>query len=233
MGNDRRQPAGPSGPGLVGAVALLAGVALFGVWAVGRLIPAPPLAGGQIPAVAYEAYLAAAGASPTVAPDCLVDWSVLAGIAQVESEHGRVNGVSLLAANGDIEPPIRGAALDGSSGTQEVRDTDGGALDGDTTWDRAMGPLQFIPATWRDLGLDGNGDGVADPDNLFDAALTAVAHLCIREPGDYSDRGQLRDALIAYNASGRYADRVLRWIDHYRTEPVEELLESLEPESSG
>ena len=56
-------------------------------------------------------------------------------------------------------------------------------------------------------------------------SLTAVAHLCLREPGDYGDRGELRRALIAYNASGRYADDVLRWIDRYRSEPLDEVLE--------
>ena len=79
-----------------------------------------------------------------------------------------------------------------------------------------MGPLQFIPDTWRELGRDGNGDGVADPDNLYDAALTAAAHLCLREPGTYTDRAALRAALVRYNASGAYADAVLEWVDRYR-----------------
>ncbi|MEO5985918.1 MAG: lytic transglycosylase domain-containing protein, partial [Candidatus Limnocylindria bacterium] len=104
-------------------------------------------------------------------------------------------------------------------------------LDGDSEWDRAMGPLQFIPTTWRELGRDGNGDGSADPDNLYDAALTAVAHLCLREPGDYASRSELRRALIAYNASGQYADDVLRWVDRYRTEAIDDILETPAGES--
>ena len=133
-----------------------------------------------------------------------------------------------LAEDGDVEPDIRGRPLDGRRGTQTIADTDDGELDGDPTWDRAMGPLQFIPTTWRELGRDGNADGTADPDNLYDASLTAVAHLCLREPGDYGDRGELRRALIAYNASGRYADDVLRWIDRYQSEPIDEILERAE-----
>lgn len=188
---------------------LLVGVGAFAAYALGRAELAP-LFGGRIPLVAYDAYRAASLAAPTITESCEVPWPVVAGIAQVESRHGRIGRGHELAADGDVEPSIRGRPLDGTRGTQTIADTDDGELDGDSTWDRAMGPLQFIPTTWRELGRDGNDDGTADPDNLFDASLTAVAHLCLREPGDYSDRGELRRALIAYNASGRYADDVLR-----------------------
>ena len=198
------------------AAALLVGAGAAAAYALGQAELAP-LFGGRIPPVAYDAYRSASEAAPTITESCRVHWSVLAGIAQVESRHGRVDADHQLAADGDVEPPIRGAALDGTRGTQTIADTDDGELDGDATWDRAMGPLQFIPTTWRELGRDGNDDGTADPDNLFDASLTAVAHLCLREPGDYDDRGELRRALIAYNASGRYADDVLRWIDNYQS----------------
>ena len=187
-----------------------------------------PTAEGRMPAVAYDAYLAAAAAAPGVAEGCAVDWTVIAGIAQLESHHGRTAGAHRVEANGDVVPPIRGAALNGRNGTTEVRDSDAGELDGDTTWDRAIGPLQFIPARWRELARDGNGDGVADPDNLYDAALTAVAHLCVRSPGDYSDQDDLRNALLTYNRSGRYAEEVLRWIEIYRSAPIAEVVESPE-----
>jgi membrane-bound lytic murein transglycosylase B len=123
-----------------------------------------------------------------------------------------------------VRPPIRGLALDGTPGRQRIPDTDGGASDGDAEWDRAMGPLQFLPTTWEELGRDGNDDGVADPDNIYDAALTAAAHLCLREPGDYTDRAALRRALVAYNASGVYADDVLEWVARYRDTPIDELV---------
>lgn len=181
--------------------------------------------GGRIPPVAYEAYVAAAGASDTITRACDVEWEMLAGIGQVESRHGRLDATHTIDDDGTVAPDIRGRALDGTGGTQTIPDTDGGELDGDATWDRAMGPLQFIPTTWSELGRDGNGDGVVDPDNLYDAALTAVAHLCLREPGDYDVRSQLRRALIAYNASGEYADDVLEWMDRYASRPLGEVLE--------
>ena len=206
------------------AAALLVGIGALAAYALGRMELAPPF-GGRIPLVAYDAYRSASDAATIVIDSCEVHWIIVAGIAQVESRHGRIDAEHVVSPDGDVEPPIRGRPLDGTRGTQTIVDTDDGTIDGDATWDRAMGPLQFIPTTWRELGRDGNDDGTADPDNLYDAALTAVAHLCLREPGDYTDRGELRRALIAYNASGRYADDVLRWIDRYRTGPTDEILE--------
>ncbi len=206
------------------AAGLLVGAGAVAAYALGRADLAP-IVGGRIPLVAYDAYRSASESASGITESCRVPWQVVAGIAQVESRHGRIDPQHRLAEDGDVEPDIRGRPLDGRRGTQTIADTDDGELDGDPTWDRAMGPLQFIPTTWRELGRDGNADGTADPDNLYDASLTAVAHLCLREPGDYGDRGELRRALIAYNASGRYADDVLRWIDRYQSEPIDEILE--------
>jgi membrane-bound lytic murein transglycosylase B len=213
------------------AAGLLVAIGAVASYALGR-IELVPLLGGRIPGVAYDAYRTASAAASSVTDSCAVDWAILAGIAQVESRHGRIDAEHDVAADGDVVPPIRGRSLDGTRGTQTIADTDGGELDGDPDWDRAMGPLQFIPTTWSELGRDGNGDGTADPDNLYDASLTAVAHLCLREPGDYADRGQLRRALIAYNASGRYADNVLEWIDRYQAGTLDEVLEEPDAEEA-
>ncbi len=188
------------------------------------LLPGVDVSGRRIPAVALAAYKRAAREAPGITSGCAVDWTILAALGKVESDHGRVNGPRTLETDGRVSPPIIGPALDGSGGTQAIRDTDKGRLDGDSTWDHAVGPMQFIPSTWRELGRDGNGDGVKDPNNLYDAALTAAAHLCLREPGDYTDPTQLRRALIAYNSSQRYADDVLRWIETYRTTPPDRLV---------
>jgi len=205
-------------PALV--IATLLGAA--GVWMA--LLSHVDVLGDRIPAVALDAYRTASAAAPGVADGCEVDWRVLAAIGKVESDHGRVGEERTLSRDGTIRPPIRGAALDGTAGRQAIHDTDGGVLDGDSLWDRAMGPLQFIPTTWSELGRDGNRDGHADPDNLYDAALTAVAHLCTREPGDYARRADLRRALISYNASERYANEVLGWVDRYAARTERELM---------
>lgn len=216
------------------ALVLLAGVGVIAAWAVSRGGAALDrldaavdldfdLLGQRIPRVAYDAYRGAAARAGEVAPGCSVDWAVLAALARIESRHGQIGG-SAVRADGTVTPPIYGPPLDGRRGVQAIGDTDGGVLDGDAAWDRAVGPFQFIPTSWRELGRDGNGDGISDPHNIHDAALAAVAHLCLRDPGDYRDRAQLRRALIGYNASGRYADDVLRWVDRYQAADPEEIV---------
>src|SRR5919106_1522887 len=123
------------------AAVLLIGIGAVAAWALGRADL--PLLTGRIPATAYEAYRAASRAAPQVTDACIVDWTVIAGIPRVGPRHGRIDGDHELTTDGDVVPPIRGRALDGSGGTQTIRDTDDGEFDGDGTWDRAMGPLQF------------------------------------------------------------------------------------------
>jgi membrane-bound lytic murein transglycosylase B len=89
-----------------------------------------------------------------------------------------------------------------------VGDSDGGSLDGDPNVDRAVGPMQFIPTSWRAFGRDGNGDGVRDPQNMYDAALAAAVLLC-RTRGLEADDA-MRRAFLAYNNSGAYATLVLQ-----------------------
>lgn len=168
----------------------------------------------DIPPVALEAYRNAEALASTIAPSCQVRWSVLAGIGWVESNHGRHGGAGMDAA-GNVAPRIIGPPLDGSPGVREIRDSDGGQWDGDRVFDRAVGPMQFIPSSWRVYGRDGNGDGVRDPHNMFDAALGAAAHLCTVSPGDYSNRGDLARALFGYNRSMEYVGVVLARIDAY------------------
>ena len=106
------------------------------------------------------------------------------------------------------------SVVDGSDGVQAIPDTDHGRLDGDSRWDRAVGPMQFIPMIWAKWGSDGNGDGVADPNQIDDAALAAGRLLCaggddLTQPYDW------RHAVLQYNASGSYADLVLAKANAY------------------
>ncbi|MFD4467369.1 lytic transglycosylase domain-containing protein [Rhodococcus sp. NPDC058505] len=155
-----------------------------------------------VSATALEAYGYAAAVMARSRPDCGIAWTTIAGIAGVESRHGTHRGARV-AADGTVAPAIRGIPLDGGPGVAEIPDTDGGVMDGDPVHDRAMGPLQFIPETWVRWGVDANGDGVVDPDNIDDAALTAGRYLCARG-GDLTGEAGWRQALMAYNLSGQY-----------------------------
>jgi membrane-bound lytic murein transglycosylase B len=160
-----------------------------------------------VPASALEAYGWAAASVARSAPGCGIAWTTLAGIGSVETGHGSFGGSRLDQDNRAL-PPIRGAALDGRPGIAEVRDTDVGALDGNTTFDRAMGPMQFIPGTWARWGVDADGDGVADPDDLDDAALAAARYLCA-SGGDLATADGWNRAVLTYNRSSSYVRAVL------------------------
>jgi membrane-bound lytic murein transglycosylase B len=166
-----------------------------------------------VPARALRAYGAAELAQRAVTPDCRLSWTTLAGIGRVESDHGRL-GRADLGADGVARPLIIGVPLDGSSGVQEIRDTDGGRLDGDPVHDRAVGPMQFLPTTWERYGADGDGDGVRDPHQLDDAALAAAGYLCAEGRDTASGEGWW-DVVLTYNRSVSYARLVWAAAERY------------------
>ena len=164
--------------------------------------------GTDIPRLVLDAYRRAAAAVQQ--KGCVLPWAALAGIGKVESDHGRAEGAEM-TITGDLAPAILGPVLDGN-GNALVADTDHGRLDGDpfNQYETAVGPMQFLPATWMKLGRDGNGDGVADPNNIYDAALTAAVYLCRdARPDQLNTDPALRQAFFAYNHSDLYADEVL------------------------
>ncbi|MFZ2512053.1 MAG: lytic murein transglycosylase [Gordonia sp. (in: high G+C Gram-positive bacteria)] len=167
-----------------------------------------------IPVTSLEAYGNAAEVQRQQYPECGISWTTLAGIAGVESKHGQYRG-SDVGPTGDVRPRIRGMALDGTRGNWEIKDTDGGRLDGDVTYDRAMGPFQFIPETWARFGVDANGDGVADPDNIDDAALSAARYLCDAAGGDMTTQEGWEKAILTYNSSRPYLIRVRNHANAY------------------
>lgn len=158
-----------------------------------------------IPVRALLAYAGAEIRMRADQPACGLSWNTLAAIGQVESEHGTLSG-GLIQTDGRAHPPVIGIALDGQ-GVEAIADTDRGVLDGDTVWDRAVGPMQFLPSTWADFGVDGDGDGTADVQSIDDAALTAGRYLCA-DGRDLTSDGDWIAAVHSYNGTVDYNNRV-------------------------
>ena len=127
-------------------------------------------------------------------PSCRVTWTTLAGIGWVETRNGTYAG-SAVDADGVVRPTITGPPLDGTGGRSLVRSTDAGRLDGDTTYDRAVGPMQFVPGTWRTYGS-------GDPSDFDAAALAAGRYLCATSRS--TTAAGWRRAVLAYNRSEVY-----------------------------
>jgi len=170
--------------------------------------------GADFPLVLLDAFVRAARYEATARPACRLDWQMLAALSKAESNHGTYGGSSVDALG--QTSAIVGPPLDPTSGFAVITDSDGGALDGDPNYDRAVGPMQFLPSSWQAYALDGNGDGVIDPRNYYDAALAAAEHLC-RGGADSGTEAGRRAALFGYNGSSSYVAHVLAIRERYLT----------------
>jgi membrane-bound lytic murein transglycosylase B len=180
---------------------------------LGVAIDVRALATDAIPARALSAYQRAESVMLQADASCHLSWQLVAAIGKVESNHGRFGG-ALMTDDGVVHPAILGPRLTGSAGTSRIPDTDAGLLDGDKRLDRAVGPMQFIPSTWSVVGVDADGDGRRDPQDIDDAALAAAVYLCGGSDDLSSLQGQRR-SVHRYNHSSAYVDLVLRIMAGY------------------
>jgi hypothetical protein len=164
-----------------------------------------PVGGYGIPATVLDAYRRAAATVDRQQSGCDLSWALLGGIGKVESNH---------AENGDVAPdghlitPLYGPALNGMNGTAAISAGNG-------QWARAMGPMQFIPSSWARWAADGNGDGIADPQNVYDASLAAARYLCV-SGGNLATPAAMAAAVMSYNHSQQYVGTVLSWYEVYQ-----------------
>jgi membrane-bound lytic murein transglycosylase B len=166
-----------------------------------------------IPSSALAAYQRAETVINSADKACNLTWQLVAAIGRVESNHGRFGG-NALDDQGVAQPGIYGKALNGKSNTSVIRDTDAGQLDSDAAYDRAVGPMQFIPSTWSVVGVDADNDGQRNPQDIDDAALATAVYLCSGD-NDLSTVSGQRASVYRYNHSTSYVNLVLQIMDNY------------------
>ncbi len=202
-----------SGPEIV---AVQRPIRLFRIVATSSSAPPPAVVVNspgslRIPAMALSAYRNAERMMAAAFPACGVSWNLLAGIGRIESLHANGGATD---ARGTPVNPIYGPALDGTLPGNEVIVQS--VQSNRVTYARALGPMQFLPGTWARYASDGDGDGKADVQNLFDSTLAAARYLCsgslnLRNPS------QVMGAILRYNNSTAYARNVLGWAAAYAT----------------
>ncbi|MFE6610946.1 lytic transglycosylase domain-containing protein [Amycolatopsis sp. NPDC057786] len=158
-----------------------------------------------IPATVLDAYRRAETSLGGAKPGCHLTWALLAGIGKIESNHARRGDVD---TQGTLVRPIYGPALDGSPGFASIVDRRSGQ------WARAAGPMQFIPSTWEKWAADGSGDGRANVQNVYDSAESAGRYLCAGGR-DLNTGNGLRGAILSYNNSEDYLNKVMAWMRAY------------------
>ena len=77
----------------------------------------------------------------------------------------------------------------------------------------AKGLMQFMPATWRTMGVDGGGDGRADILNAADSVFSAANYLT--KSGVAKGAGGVRRALLDYNRADWYVNDVVFYAHAY------------------
>ncbi|MCA2273491.1 lytic murein transglycosylase [Mycobacterium intracellulare] len=181
-------------------------------------MPAPPPAAVVkspsavgVPSMALTAYRNAEQKMAISDPGCGISWNLLAGIGRIESGHANGGAID---AHGTAVRPIYGPVLDGTlPGNEVIVESSAG---GQVSYARAVGPMQFLPGTWARYAADGDGNGVADPQNLYDSTLAAARYLCSGGL-NLRDQSQVMTAILRYNNSIPYARNVLGWAAAYAT----------------
>jgi hypothetical protein len=183
--------------------------------AVTRAAALTPGTASDIPQAALSAYQRAEAVINEADKGCNLPWELVAAIGRVESDHGRYGG-NVLTDEGVSKPGVYGIALNGKNGTQAIQDTDGGALDKDTVYDRAVGAMQFIPGTWSVVKVDADGDGKRNPQDIDDSSLATAVYLCSGSDDLGTRKGQ-EAGVFRYNHSTSYVDLVLRIMAAYQS----------------
>lgn len=137
----------------------------------------PPTTGGASPAGIPPRVAQAYRDSGTRCPG--LDWTLLAAIGGVETNHGQHAGSTVDPDTGEVTPWIFGPPLDGAGGTAGMPIgswNDWWGLPG--PWLHAVGPMQFLPDTFTAHAVEADDDGATNPHDIDDAVATAAAYIC-------------------------------------------------------
>lgn len=94
----------------------------------------------------------------------------------------------------------------------------GHGRDASTSYAGAMGPMQFLPATFASYAVDGNHDGHLDIMDPADAIYTAAHYLCANGAG--AGGQSLYQAIWNYNHADWYVQMVLALAAQYAGQPA-------------
>lgn len=139
-----------------------------------------------IPELVFYAYRAAEMQLAIDSPECGLPWNLLAAVGRLNSGHADGGRTDIL---GTLTTPV-------------------------VTPEGLLGPMRLAPAVWEQYSADGNADGTADPQNIFDATLAAGARMC-------ADGGNLREpdgearAVASFDPSPDYLANVRSWSGAY------------------
>jgi membrane-bound lytic murein transglycosylase B len=204
----------PSGPSVIAATKTPTAFHIASTSNISGPLPAVVVSSPgtlRIPMIALNAYQNAERMMAVSFPGCGISWNLLAGIGRIESMHANGGATD---ASGSAVRPIYGPSLDGTLPGNEVIELSRNTSR--VTYARAIGPMQFLPGTWSRYASDGNGDGKADVQNIFDASLAAARYLCSGGL-NLRDQSQVMTAILRYNNSVAYAQNVLGWAAAYAT----------------
>jgi membrane-bound lytic murein transglycosylase B len=208
MAAPTRRLARACGAALLSA-ACLPVAAVVGVAGLGGQTPAPDATeSAAVPGRAARAYQAAGGRCSGL------DWTLLAAIGAVETNHGGHAGASVDTATGEARPWIFGPRLDATHGTAAIAIGDRAGWWGLTgPWQQAVGPMQFLADTFDAQAVDADGDGVANPHDIDDAAGTAAAYICGSAGGHVDGTDEIARIYNPGDADG-YAARLNAELQH-------------------
>jgi hypothetical protein len=158
----------------------------------------------DVPERALAAYQRAAAVMAPADPECHLTPELLAAVGRVESDHGRY-AAWRLGPRARMFPALVGSPMSAraQATASPLADTDGGVFDHDAAADHPLGPLQILPGAWRQVAVDGDGDGLRSPDDLDDAALGLAIELCDGDLDLATPSGQA-EALARLNARRGY-----------------------------